>query len=167
MEESDRDPERSRKRKRSSSRPPVSGGRCPALGRADAEDRSQSRARATADRSLSSYREWPPRTTSTLRRRSSSRASTTSAVHRETDEHRSLGRVSQVSTKKGRMSDQLYDTVQEATLEQREEDEPRQVRRIADSSDDDDAHRDLNNALDDQALDLNVNYDDYRILDSD
>ena len=54
-----------------------------------------------------------------------------------------------------------------AALEQREEDEPRQVRQIEDSSDDDDGRHDLNDALDDQALDLNVNYDDYRILDSD
>ena len=65
------------------------------------------------------------------------------------------------------MSDLLYDTVQEAALEQLEEDEPQQVRRIADSSDDDDGRHDLDETLVDQALDLNVNYDDYRILDSD
>ena len=47
-----------------------------------------------------------------------------------------------------------------------EEDEPRQVCRIDDSSGDDDGRRDLNDALDNQALDLNVNYDDYRLLDS-
>ena len=41
------------------------------------------------------------------------------------------------------------------------------VRRIDDSSDDDDGRRDLDEALDDQVLDLNVNYDDYCILDSD
>ena len=64
------------------------------------------------------------------------------------------------------MYDLLFDTVQEAALEQREEDEPRQVRWIDDSSDEDDGCRDLNDALDDQALDLNVNYDDYRLLDS-
>ena len=75
--------------------------------------------------------------------------------------------MSRVSAKKGRISDLLYDTVQEAALEQREEDEPRKVRRIEDSSDDDDGRRDLDEALDNQALDLNVNYDDYRILDLD
>ena len=64
---------------------------------------------------------------STSRRRSSSRAPNTSAVHREADEHWSLGRVSWVSAKNGLMSDLLYDTVQEAALEQQEEDEPRQV----------------------------------------
>ena len=64
------------------------------------------------------------------------------------------------------MFDLLYDTAQEAALEQREEDEPRQVRRIDDTPDDDDGRRDLSDALDDQALDLNVNYDDYRLLDS-
>ena len=63
------------------------------------------------------------------------------------------------------MSDLLYDTVQEAALEQREEDEPRWVRRVEDSSDDD-GRRDLDAALDDQALDLDLNYDDYRLLDS-
>ena len=41
-----------------------------------------------------------------------------SAVHREADEHRSLGRVSRVSAKKGGMSGLLYDTVQEAALKQ-------------------------------------------------
>ena len=128
VDESARDPERSRKP--SSSRPPVSGGRHPALGRADAEDQSQNRSRAAADRSRSLYQEWPPRTASTLRRMSSSRAPTTSAVHREADKNRSLGRVSRVSAKKGQMSDLLYNTVQEAALEQREEDKPRQVRWI-------------------------------------
>ena len=60
VEESSRDPERSRKRKRSSSCPPVSGGRRPAFGRAGAEDESQSRTRAAMDRSRSGYREDPP-----------------------------------------------------------------------------------------------------------
>ena len=103
---------------------------------------------------------------STSRRRSTSRAPTTSAVHREADIHWSLGRVSRVSAKKVRLSDQLYDTVQEAALEQREEDKPRLVRRIDDSSDDDHGRCDLGAVLDEQALDLNLNYDDYRLLDS-
>ena len=168
MDESRRNQEQSRKRKRSSSRLPVSRGRRPALCRADAGDRSQSRTREATSRSRTEYREYPPRTSSTTRRRSSSHAPTSSAVHREADEHRSLGRVSQVSAKKGRMSDLLYDTVQENALEQQqEEDEPRTVHRIDDSSDDDDGRRDLDEALDDQALDLCVNFDDYRILDSD
>ena len=168
MDESRRNQEQSRKRKRSSSRPPVSGGRRPALCRADAGDRSLSRTREAMSRSRTEYREYPPRTSSTTRRRSSARALTSSAVHQEADEHRSLGHVSRVSAKKGRLSDLLYDTVQEKALEQRqEEDEPRTVRRIDDSSDDDNGRRDLDEALDDQALDLCVNYDDYRILDSD
>ena len=75
--------------------------------------------------------------------------------------------MSRVSAKKGRLSDLLYDTVQEQTLEQqKEDDEPRTVRRIDDSSDDD-GLRDIQEALDDQTLDLDANYDDYKILDSD
>ena len=162
-----RKPEQSRKQKRSCSRPPVSGGQRPALGRADAgtRTRSLSRSRDATSRSRTVYREYPPRTSSTTRRRSSSCPRTESAVHREADEHRSLGRVSRVSAKKGRLSDLLYDTVQEKALEQRqEEDEPRTVRRIDDSSDDDNGSRDLDEALDDQALDLCVNYDDYIYL---
>ena len=67
------------------------------------------------------------------------------------------------------MSDLLYDTVQEQTLEQQKEDDiPRTVRRTEDSSDDDDGGlRDIQEALDNQALDLDANYDDYKILDSD
>ena len=76
--------------------------------------------------------------------------------------------MSRVSAKKGRLSDLLYDTVQEKALEQqKEEDEPRTVRQIDESSDEDDGLGDISEALDDQALDLCVNYDDYRILESD
>ena len=94
----------------------------------------------------------------------SSRARSMSAVHREADEHRSLGRVSRVSAKKGRMSDLLYDTFQKATLEKLKGEDQREVRRIEDRSDDDDGHHDLQAALDDQALDLDVNYNDYALL---
>lgn len=48
-------------------------------------------------------------------------------MHQEADEHRSLGRVSWVSAKKGRMSDLLYYTVQEKIIEQQKEDEPPQT----------------------------------------
>ena len=68
------------------------------------------------------------------------------------------------------MSDLLYDTVQEQTLEQQQKENnvPRTVRRIEDSSDDDDEGLcDIQEALDDQALDLDANYDNYKILDSD
>ena len=164
MEESARDQERSRKWRRSSSHPPVSGGRRPALGRADTEDGSRSRSRGAVDQSRSSYQAWPPRTASTLRRRSVSRAPYMSAVHREAHEHRFLGRVSRVSAKKGRLSDLLYDTGQEAALEKQQEEDQREVRRIEDSSDDDDGCHDLQAALDDQALDLDINYDDYALL---
>ena len=156
VEESARDQEWSRKRRRSYSCPPVSGGRCPALGRADAEDGSHSRSIGAADWSLSSYRAWQMRTASTSRRRSVSWAPSMSAVHREADEHRSLGRVSRLSAKKGRLSDLLYDTVQE--------EDQREVRRIEDSSDNVDGRHDLQAALDDQALDLDINYNDYALL---
>ena len=89
-------------------------------------------------------------------------------MHREADEHRSFGRVSRVSAKKGRLSDLLYDTIQEQALEQqKEDDKPRTVLRLDDSSDDDVGLRDIQEALDDQALDLDANYDDYKILESD
>ena len=90
-------------------------------------------------------------------------------MHREADKHRSFERVSRVSAKKGRLSDLLYDTIQERTIEQQKEDDPhRRVRRIEDSpEDDDDGLRYIQEALDDQALDLDANYDDYKILDLD
>ena len=66
-----------------------------------------------------------------------SRAPSTYAVRREPDEHRSLGRVSRSSAKKGRLSDLLYDTVQEAALKERVTEEERTVWRIADSPTDD------------------------------
>ena len=88
-----------------------------------------------------------------------------SAVHREADEHQSLGRVSRVSTKKGRLSDLLYDTIQERTIEQQKEDDlPQTVHCI---EEDDDKLRYIQEVLDNQALDLDANYDDYKILDSD
>ena len=62
------------------------------------------------------------------------------------------------------MSDLLYDTVQEAALEKLQEEDQREVRRIEDSSDDDDGRHNLQAALDDQALDLDINYNDYALL---
>ena len=65
-----------KKRKRSSSRPPVSGGQRPAFGRTNAADRTSSLSRL-GDRSRSNFREYPPRAHSTVRReRSSSRPPT-------------------------------------------------------------------------------------------
>ena len=98
-------------------------------------------------------------------------------MHREADEHRSLGRVSRVSAKKGRMSDLLYDTVQEKAIEQQKEDEipqrveeedlSRTVRRLDEvPEDEDDEHQYIQDILDDQILDLDADYEDYRILES-
>ena len=99
-------------------------------------------------------------------------------MHREADEHRPLGRVSRVSAKKGRLSDLLYDTIQEKTIELqkeddpphtvREDDPPHTVRRVKEVPEDqDNERRYIQDILDDQALDLDANYDDYKILDSD
>ena len=90
-------------------------------------------------------------------------------MHREADEQRSLGLVSRVSAKKGRLLDLLYDTIQERTIEQQKEDDPpRTVRRIEDTPEDqDDERRYIQEVLDEQALDLDANYDDYKILDLD
>ena len=99
-------------------------------------------------------------------------------MHREADEHQSFGRVSQVSAKKGRMSDLLYDTVQEKIIKQQKEDEtsetlkeddpPRMVRRVDEAPEDqDDEHQYIQDILDEQILDLDANYDNYKILESD
>ena len=92
-------------------------------------------------------------------------------MHPEADEHQSLGRVSHVSAKKGRLSDLLYDTIQERTIEQQKEDDPpRTVHCIEDAPEEEkdyDELRYIQDVLDDQALDLDANYDDYKILDSD
>ena len=122
------------------------------------------------------YRQYPPRSSSTAGKgRSSSRPPVEASVHREADKHRSFGRVSRVSAKKGRMSDLLYDTVQEKIIEQQKEDEisqtveeedpPRTVRRVDEVPEDqDDEHQYIQDILDDQTLDLDANYEDYRIL---
>ena len=96
-------------------------------------------------------------------------------MHREADEHQSLGRVSRVSAKKGRL---LYDTIQEKTIKLQKEDDPPQTVREDDPprtvchvdevpEDQDDKRRYIQDILDGQALDLDANYDDYKILDSD
>ena len=64
------------------------------------------------------------------------------------------------------MSDLLYDTIQERTIEQQKEDDPpRTVHCIEDApeEEDDDKLRYIQEVLDDQ----DANYDDYKILDSD
>ena len=99
-------------------------------------------------------------------------------MHREADEHRSLGRVSRVSAKKGRLLDLLYDTIQEKTIELQKEDDPPQTVREDDPpctvrcvdetpEDQDDERHYIQDILDNQILDLDANYDDYKILDSD
>ena len=99
-------------------------------------------------------------------------------MHREADEHRSLGRVSWVSAKKGHLSDLLYDTIQEKTIELQKEDNPpqtvqeddppRTVRRVDEAPEDqDDERRYIQDILDDQILDLDANYHNNKILDSD
>ena len=76
------------------------------------------------------------------------------------------------------MSDLLYDTVQEKIIEQqkeveppqrvREDDPPCTVRRVDEVPEDhDDEHQYIQDILDDQILDLDANYDDYKILESD
>ena len=112
------------------------------------------------------------------RGRSSSRPPTEAFVHREADKHRSFGRVSKASAKRGRMSDLLYDTVQERAIEVQkevsparvvqEEEPPRPV--VSDSDDRGDPEEErqfIQDIMDDQILDLNADYDDYRILESD
>ena len=163
-----------KKRKRSLSRPPVSGGHRPALGRTDTERRPSSVSRL-GDRSRSKHREYPPRSLPIVTRaRSSSRPPTEAAVHREADEHRSFGRVSKVSAKRGRMSDLLYDTVQERTIQERrevspareqEQEAPRPVGDEDQERVDPSSEREfINNILDENILDLDVPYEDYRIL---
>ena len=75
------------------------------------------------------------------------------------------------------MSDLLYDTVQEKAIEQQKEDEipqrveeenlSRTVRRLDEvPEDEDDEHQYIQDILDDQILDLDADYEDYRILES-
>ena len=168
------EPERGRKRRRSLSRLPDSGSRRPAEGRATSRERRTSRSRSSRartgeDRSRPQRPQWPPATASSSRRRSTSRAPSVSAVRREPDEHRSLGRVSKSSVKRSRLSDLLYDTVQEAALEERSVEEERTVRRIDDSPEDDYEKSVIDRALDEQTddLDLELHVADYSILESD
>ena len=76
------------------------------------------------------------------------------------------------------MSDLLYDTVQEKAIELQkenspvqtvqEDDPPRSVRHDdEDQVDPDDERRYIQEIMDDQILDLDADYEDYRILDSD
>ena len=167
-----------KKRKRSSSRPPVSGGQRPALCRTNTAERTSSLSRL-GDHPRSThreYREYPPRSHSTVTRaRSSLRPPTEAAVHQEADEHRSFGRVSRVSAKRGRMSDLLYDTVQERTIQEQkevsparvvQEEEPPQpvVDEVQERGDPEEERQFINDIMDDNILDLDVDYEDYRIL---
>ena len=58
------------------------------------------------------------------------------------------------SAKTVRISDLLYDTVQEAAMEHSQAEESRRVCRVESSPDDDRGQADIDAALDDQALDL-------------
>ena len=87
-----------------------------------------------------------------------------------------LGRVLRVSAKKGCLLDLLYDTIQERTIELQkdpprtvqEDDPPRTVRHVDEVPEDqDDERRYIQDILDDQILDLDANYDNYKILESD
>ena len=71
--------------------------------------------------------------------------------------------------KRGRFSDLLYDTVQEAALEERSAEEERTVRRVDDSPEDDYEKSVIDRALDEQTddLDLELHVADYSILESD
>ena len=75
----------------------------------DVEDRKE------PERSRRQYREWL-RGRSVSRRQSESRPPSATRGHKDEFEHRSLGRVSKMSAKKGRISYLLYDTVQEEKL---------------------------------------------------
>ena len=76
------------------------------------------------------------------------------------------------------MSDLLYDTVQEKAIESQkeaspvqtvQEEEPPQPVRSDDEDrvDPEDERRFIQEIMDDQVLDLDANYEDYRILESD
>ena len=70
-----------------------------------------------------------------------------------------LGRVSKQTAKKGRISDLLYDTVQEEKLLVRFETDARSVEYALHASPvSDREQRDIDAALDDQALDLDANH---------
>ena len=71
--------------------------------------------RREPERSRKQSREWP-RGNLVTRRQSKSHPLSAARVHRDEFEHRSLGRVSKQTAKKGRISDLLYDTVQEEKL---------------------------------------------------
>ena len=95
-----------RKHKRSSSRAPPAGGvKRPAYSRTEIDDMEIAKSRTGRSR-----REWLRRD-SILRRRSESCPPSATRVHREEDEHTSMGRVSLKSAKKGGISDLLYDVV--------------------------------------------------------
>ena len=98
-------------RKRSASCAPI-GVKRPASGRTETGDIND---RRETEHSRRPHRDWPRRSL-VSRRRSESRAPSTARVHREEYKHRSLGRVSKESAKKGRISNLLYDTVQEEKL---------------------------------------------------
>ena len=92
-------------------------------------------------------------------RRSESRPPSAARVHRDDFEHRSLGRVSKQTAKKGRISDLLYDTVQEEKLLVQFKTGGRSVEFALNASQvSDHGQRDIDSALDDQALDLDAHH---------
>ena len=92
-------------------------------------------------------------------RRSESRPPSVARVHRDDFKHQSLGRVSKQTTRKGRISDLLYVTVQEEQLLMRFSTGKRSTEYALDASlVSDRGQRDIDAALDDQALDLDAHH---------
>ena len=144
----------SRKRKRSISRAPT-GVKRPASRKTETKDDGVDDRR---ERSRRQSREWP-RGNSVTRRRSKSRPPSAARVHRDDLEHRSLGRVSKQTAKKGKISDLLYDTVQVEQLLMRFKTGERSVEYALDASPvSDHSQQDIDSVLDDQALDLDAHH---------
>ena len=108
------------------------------------------------ERSRRQSREWP-RGNSVTRRRSESRPPSAARVHKDDLQNLSTGHVSKQTAKKGRISDLLYDTVQEEQLLVRFKAGEQSVEYALDPSPVSD-HGQRDSALDDQALDLDAHH---------
>ena len=146
------DRKEARKCKRSSSRAPPAGGvESSAYGRTETTNTAES---SRTERSRKPQRVWP-RSSSISRRRSESRAPSTTRVHREEDKCPSMGRVSAKSAKRGSISDLVYDDIQEERLRISCVQGGRSVEyTLKGGPDSDDEQAVINATLDDQALDL-------------
>ena len=95
-----------------------------------------------------------------LERGSGSRAPSMARVHRDDDEHHSLGRVSKESAKRGWITELLYASLQEEALTIRGRNELRNACHAAESSPKGDHSQAVKNAaLDEQALKLGGYHD--------